>query len=553
MEDSFFEEVLEIAKEAREILDSDPSQTDWVNEVAAQIDETGELPEDTWDKLSTYFLKYPTLRNRMLSTLQIDETGEQLMISIFNPQENILIDSDYDQNEEEEQVDDDDEIVIEAEKVVEAKKFLTIEDFKKQQQDQVDQIATTLNVSKDAAYCILINSGSIAEKAISSFIENPQPVFDHYGLSKGLLQADLGLRPAGRGLCEICYEDDVELFSLQCGHPFCAECWKAYIEQKVLVGQSDIRCQQANCHALVMMKDVAKMCGSDVLKAYENFLIDHQISLNPHLKRCLNPNCHNILTVDSVGFCMVSTCPCGSRMCWRCSEESHAPCSCENKEKWLDIADDEKIAAKWMHENTKLCPNCKTRIEKNGGCNHMTCWKCHHEFCWICGHDWKTHGGSYYECNRYKPETGKGQNELITDNVDRLSHYYARYQNHKKSLEIEDNNRQMVRERLIKSFVERKKDAIPKEEAVELADKILNTIKYSRRILLWSYPHAYYMEFPSVELTLFEHVQKDVEVYLEELTDLVENGYTNPPKYFEIPYKILAKNVEVLLKHVDSS
>lgn len=31
-------------------------------------------------------------------------------------------------------------------------------------------------------------------------------------------------------------------------------------------------------------------------------------------------------------------------------------------------------------------------IEKNEGCNHMTCRHCLHEFCWLCGNNWYSHG-----------------------------------------------------------------------------------------------------------------------------------------------------------------
>merc|ERR1711964_572897 len=40
---------------------------------------------------------------------------------------------------------------------------------------------------------------------------------------------------------------------------------------------------------------------------------------------------------------------------------------------------------KWKKENTKPCPGCDKPIEKNQGCNHMTCAVCQCEFCWTCG------------------------------------------------------------------------------------------------------------------------------------------------------------------------
>lgn len=45
---------------------------------------------------------------------------------------------------------------------------------------------------------------------------------------------------------------------------------------------------------------------------------------------------------------------------------------------------------------TDPCPKCDAHIEKNGGCNHMTCTHCHHEFCWFC----KTPYGSGHDSDR---------------------------------------------------------------------------------------------------------------------------------------------------------
>jgi hypothetical protein len=52
------------------------------------------------------------------------------------------------------------------------------------------------------------------------------------------------------------------------------------------------------------------------------------------------------------------------------------------------LADNPHRANKeWLEINTKKCPNCHKSIEKNEGCNHMTCRRpagCGHEFCWLC-------------------------------------------------------------------------------------------------------------------------------------------------------------------------
>ena len=42
----------------------------------------------------------------------------------------------------------------------------------------------------------------------------------------------------------------------------------------------------------------------------------------------------------------------------------------------------------------KRCPRCHMFIEKNEGCNHMTCL-CSHQFCYVCLADWQER---HYQC-----------------------------------------------------------------------------------------------------------------------------------------------------------
>ena len=53
-------------------------------------------------------------------------------------------------------------------------------------------------------------------------------------------------------------------------------------------------------------------------------------------------------------------------------------------------------------DNVSMCPMCRTRIEKTGGCNHMTCAFCRYQFCWACSES------ASLDDNHFQPNNGCG-------------------------------------------------------------------------------------------------------------------------------------------------
>ena len=107
--------------------------------------------------------------------------------------------------------------------------------------------------------------------------------------------------------------------------------------------------------------------------------------------------------------------------------------------KWELKNSSESENLNWIMANAKICPNakCARPIEKNQGCNHMTCKVCGADFCWVCGGPWKDHNsatGGYYNCNRYneKSEESKSK-ETAKSELQRYIFFFERYNNHFRS------------------------------------------------------------------------------------------------------------------------
>ena len=120
-------------------------------------------------------------------------------------------------------------------------------------------------------------------------------------------------------------------------------------------------------------------------------MVQSFVDRNKSMRWCPAPKCEFIVSAP-VGTlnvkCQGRTTACGCHFCFKCGEEAHQPSSCVELAQWSEKCQNDSETANWILANTKRCPKCNTRIEKNQGCNHMTCRSCKYEFCWMCMGDW---------------------------------------------------------------------------------------------------------------------------------------------------------------------
>ena len=134
-------------------------------------------------------------------------------------------------------------------------------------------------------------------------------------------------------------------------------------------------CPLKGCN-LFLTRTIFKKCITE--KKYQRIfaksLVRNFIARNNNIKPCPNPRCNLSIRVP-VSLAKEIKCNCGWNFCYLCLEESHVPCDCEMAKLWKESTREKGSGEDfiWMTENTKNCPKCGTNIEKNQGCNHMTC------------------------------------------------------------------------------------------------------------------------------------------------------------------------------------
>mmetsp|Transcript_17574 Transcript_17574/g.42892 ORF Transcript_17574/g.42892 Transcript_17574/m.42892 type:complete len:497 (-) Transcript_17574:193-1683(-) len=226
-------------------------------------------------------------------------------------------------------------------------------------------------------------SSNAEEKAIVIIASDPK------GEEKELVEEEQNLLKEDRETakdkitCGICLEDLPKSMydDTECGHHFCLVCWTRYLETRIQDGQvAKLCCPEYKCAREISEAEIKQCVEEGTLEKYYKFKRNCEIVASKDCRFCIAPDCDGVITKQLMkrrAVCDV----CNQAICWTCGEAFHRG-SCEKAAK--ESKNNAYQIYKILH-SVKRCPNCRVDIEKNSGCNHMTCYQCKYEFCWICG------------------------------------------------------------------------------------------------------------------------------------------------------------------------
>ena len=276
------------------------------------------------------------------------------------------------------------------------------EDFNKKNTDQVKfKIFMKMfpqNVSHERLNARTLSSSDSLDKNHKVTILLPHVVLEikENNLKKEENDEEEMIKPIDEGPklnCMICMSDkSLDNFNPILKHDFCNECINIYIKE--CINSSKILNIVCPCNEKCGIKYDDSLLQQILIfdpilyNKYLKFKKIQQLNLDPNGRWCIRQGCENFVKGDE-NTKKITCNLCQQEMCFTCRNMWHPGRTCEEA---LD-SDFKEYQKKIL---VKKCPKCQSRIEKNEGCNHMTCTRCHYEFCWLCSRKYSTKHYEWY-------------------------------------------------------------------------------------------------------------------------------------------------------------
>ncbi|KAI9437330.1 hypothetical protein H4582DRAFT_340280 [Lactarius indigo] len=194
--------------------------------------------------------------------------------------------------------------------------------------------------------------------------------------------------------CGICMEkmpEDSVARPDPCGHAFCRDCMRGYVSTCLEEHKFPILCPTCTAGKGKGMPEgvtgeVSQTLAQDLGLTDKQFDIWIELEMTPfsvllHCRKCQRSV---FVARDEHEGAKIIECPlsdCNYVWCKQCQQAIHSGGpnhSCDGTSELDHLV---------KQQGWKYCPSCKTPIQKESGCNHMTCMTpaCNTHFCYLCG------------------------------------------------------------------------------------------------------------------------------------------------------------------------
>lgn len=281
-----------------------------------------------------------------------------------------------------------------------------------------------------------------------------------------------------------------QMISLKCRHLYCVDCMSQIVELKVTEGGGNtiIVCPGFECCQRFDEVTIGALVDPTVFAQYNGHLANAFVSECPTVRWCPSGKCDVATRLNGQQNKGQILCECGHLWCWACRQEGHYPASCDHQKWWTEVYTrdegklvfqslDEAETVKWLLNYTQDCPKCSSPIEKNGGCNHMSCKKCKYDYCWVCKDPWT---GSHYNCSSPSDASHERADE-IAKRIDLNLTFRQLYLVHLKAKKITDHEHMEDTVKLCQSLLNLPTTTI---EDIETIFLMLEVVVVTRHVLL---------------------------------------------------------------------
>lgn len=387
--------------------------------------------------------------------------------------------------------------------------------------NEIEALAKTLQITRDGAAAILQSNHYSFDQALEAIKASED--LDSTLKSCGVRHRCRSLLCGGDSVhedtnvevnqCKICYDDmplQDDAYSLPCKHLFCRDCFSSYLRVKIECREL-LNCPHHGCNEYVVEADVKNLLPPMLQVEWNNFHFRQFVMQNCQYKFCPGSDCTMIAFSENIKPVVDTHCTkCDTNFCFCCGEEPHTPASCQDAEEFLPLLNTSDYC---VSKFSKRCPNCSVPIEKNQGCNHMTCRECNSHFCWLClslinGYeDLERHA-----CNKFDPRdmfNAKERDEFF------LSRYEA------------SSEGEVFAKKELDSFLKRMADAdcVADDDIVKVFECLITSRNFLKNsfIIAWAWQKEEATnESSSVRKEIFEAHQATLTAFTENLQQLVE-------------------------------